>query len=53
MADHIALLDETPAPTRLRGTVYEGILQLIASGELPLNARLPSEAGSGQCSSPE
>lgn len=44
MADNTALLDETPAPTRLSGAVYEGILQLIASGELPLNARLPSEA---------
>jgi DNA-binding FadR family transcriptional regulator len=44
VADDIELLASRPAPTRLSGTVYDGIVELIASGELPLNARLPSEA---------
>jgi DNA-binding FadR family transcriptional regulator len=44
MADRIAFAGEVPPPTRLSAAVYEGILQLIVSGELALNARLPSEA---------
>ncbi|MDR3473925.1 MAG: FadR/GntR family transcriptional regulator [Devosia sp.] len=43
MSDDVVLLADRSAPTRLSGAVYDGILQLIASGELPLNARLPSE----------
>ena len=35
--------DERRVPTRLSALVYDGILELIASGELPMNARLPAE----------
>jgi DNA-binding FadR family transcriptional regulator len=44
VAEDAVLLEAHPAPARLSGTVYDGILHLIVSGELPLNARLPSEA---------
>ena len=44
MDEGVDLLQPKAAPIRLSGTVYDGILGLIASGELALNTRLPSEA---------
>lgn len=44
MTEPLVLLDRTAPPASLSEAVYDGILQLIVSGELPLNARLPSES---------
>ena len=44
-ADHLSPLPQEKAgEARLSSTVYEQIFTLIASGEFPLNARLPAEA---------
>lgn len=45
MNDRAPSLDNDQAkPTRLSGAVYDGIVELIATGQFALNSRLPSEA---------
>ncbi|WP_425502659.1 FadR/GntR family transcriptional regulator [Pelagibacterium limicola] len=38
------LTPESTAPTRLSDVIYDGIVTLIAQGDLELNSRLPSES---------